>query len=605
MPPPSFQQTVQSPLQTDNGGTVSGVDRDDGEKPGSGSRGSSATKRFRSNSLTEEEKFASDWEQTPPRPRSKDTTNPTDVQSSPLRPRTEGVLPPQNNLRAALVHDFPSSSSNSDSDGELEVEVPGALDKPFPLLNMFPESGSTPPSAQVIPCSNTVVSPVKRPPSKRRRLMERINWELEKAVSPVPATLVEATKPSQDPELSNSVRSSPVAAPSAVATPSAVVASSAVIASSLVITSSVVAGTVQEHPVHRSTSTSVERESSLQDSKIAEAPMSVLCPGPQEGEPQTVPEVLPPEPTPQSYYEAYTSAYPNYKGSTNDFLRACYYVRLCYTNGFLPTFLFDDLIRCFFEEYTPYVQSFDNNAKPTTAIDWYNRNVDVLQYDKSVVTKHNLEDIISTHWDIISVLCGPFNPVLPPQSGEEPDASTPPPHQEELDDAMACDVEHDGTPTVEEPEQIVAETLREVPSSTPDGHDPVVEGALYDGQGLQMPTPEEPPLTASNGTGEGADWDYLEETSTRQTPSFPQQQTPAEPQQPIPKVNVVAEPSPSLDEEVRDPGTHPPRASPVSSTQRRRKNESAEERSRKFKQFLRKRYGGSNPPSRASSTSGK
>ncbi|KAF6823937.1 hypothetical protein CMUS01_10479 [Colletotrichum musicola] len=90
--------------------------------------------------------------------------------------------------------------------------------------------------------------------------------------------------------------------------------------------------------------------------------------------------------------EAFRAAYPSYRGSVGDFVKACLVVKRLHRKQALPKWLYDDFIRAFAEGYIPYVEKKDTtDGTPLSAIQWYVENVEQPTFHKGVVTVGNLD----------------------------------------------------------------------------------------------------------------------------------------------------------------------------------------------------------------------
>ncbi|CAK7273280.1 hypothetical protein SEPCBS119000_005572 [Sporothrix epigloea] len=98
-------------------------------------------------------------------------------------------------------------------------------------------------------------------------------------------------------------------------------------------------------------------------------------------------------------FDAFTAAYPDYKGDLEEFLRACYSLR-CTPPGALPGFLFDDIVHAFLDyiEYIHAPPSADASS-PQNLTQWYNMHATGLKCKKSVVTRENVASILRVYPD--------------------------------------------------------------------------------------------------------------------------------------------------------------------------------------------------------------
>ncbi|KAI0539586.1 hypothetical protein GGR58DRAFT_464089 [Xylaria digitata] len=92
----------------------------------------------------------------------------------------------------------------------------------------------------------------------------------------------------------------------------------------------------------------------------------------------------------------YTVTYPNYNGTIQDFITACIYIQLQHRR--IRTSLYDDFIRAWAEGYLPYIKDCDEAQPPRKAlraIEWYNEIDDDPLFTSRVVTRQNLQSILS------------------------------------------------------------------------------------------------------------------------------------------------------------------------------------------------------------------
>ncbi|CAK7562651.1 MAG: hypothetical protein SEPTF4163_000499 [Sporothrix epigloea] len=133
-------------------------------------------------------------------------------------------------------------------------------------------------------------------------------------------------------------------------------------------------------PAHNSSVASAVIEAPVKDSKTAQPGVSA---------PRTW--MLP--------FDAFTAAYPDYKGDLEDFLRACYSLRHT-SPGALPSFLFDDIVHAFLD-YIDYIHGppSADRSPPQNLTQWYNFHATGLNCKKSVVTRENVAKILRAYPD--------------------------------------------------------------------------------------------------------------------------------------------------------------------------------------------------------------
>ncbi|KAL2199110.1 hypothetical protein P885DRAFT_67173 [Corynascus similis CBS 632.67] len=98
-------------------------------------------------------------------------------------------------------------------------------------------------------------------------------------------------------------------------------------------------------------------------------------------------------PASQVPYTAFRVAYPDYRGSLKDFLRAVLSILPLQKKRALAEFLYDDFVRVFSTDFLAYVSSENDNFHPLPAIEFYNENVSRPLYLKGVLTKENVKDV--------------------------------------------------------------------------------------------------------------------------------------------------------------------------------------------------------------------
>ena len=332
-----------------------------------------------------------DYHKLPPRPPERPEDSPikpkaqTNQQASPeQRPAT---LVPRAVSRTAYLAEFPSSSLESEA--ELEIQVPDAVtDDAVGRIYVAAQaalSQPTPPSAQlpVVSLMYTAKTPVQ-PPSKRFKLMKPPPFEDS------PPTAVKTVKTSETsylppPENTNQNQSS------------------------LTDSSASTTKIMGEAPRNDGGITTPSAREAMQSS--SSIPMSAPLVHPPEQMSQESPTLskMPPNgPPSQVPHSAFCIAYPRFRGSLDDFIRAVICVDDLRKKKALPEFLYDDFIRVFCGEYIEYISGAaeDPSKNPLTAIKWYNDNVERPIYVKGVIGKDNVENILETYEDRTRVIRG-------------------------------------------------------------------------------------------------------------------------------------------------------------------------------------------------------
>ncbi|KAK4245933.1 hypothetical protein C7999DRAFT_15921 [Corynascus novoguineensis] len=98
-------------------------------------------------------------------------------------------------------------------------------------------------------------------------------------------------------------------------------------------------------------------------------------------------------PASQVPYTTFRVAYPDYRGSLKDFLRAVLSILPLQKKRALAEFLYDDFVRVFSTDFLAYVSSENGNFHPLPAIEFYNENVSRPLYLKGVLTRENVRDV--------------------------------------------------------------------------------------------------------------------------------------------------------------------------------------------------------------------
>jgi hypothetical protein len=97
-------------------------------------------------------------------------------------------------------------------------------------------------------------------------------------------------------------------------------------------------------------------------------------------------------------FDAFCVAYPTFRGSIGDFVRACLSLRSLHRKSRLPVFLYDDFIRVFCGDYIEYIEGTSDD-EPKVAMEWYVENVAEPVFNKKIVTTKNLGRVFKIHTD--------------------------------------------------------------------------------------------------------------------------------------------------------------------------------------------------------------
>jgi len=115
--------------------------------------------------------------------------------------------------------------------------------------------------------------------------------------------------------------------------------------------------------------------------------------------------IVPPTLETQSPFRTYSKAYPDYTGNEDDFIRGVSYVGSQQASAQLASFLYDDVIRAFSEDFIPYLQHTIEDP-PMVLWKWYNRHVKTLRYKRNIVTSDTLDGILRFYEKEIAVIVG-------------------------------------------------------------------------------------------------------------------------------------------------------------------------------------------------------
>ncbi|KAK1783881.1 hypothetical protein QBC45DRAFT_399151 [Copromyces sp. CBS 386.78] len=321
--------------------------------------------------------------------------------SSQKRPAEHGPSSPlvfKVKARVPFLPEFPPSSSVA-SEGGLEFQVPMAVTDVLPPVNkgalpVLPDDAEleqTPPSAQIIPASYLArTTPSRPPPEKRRRIMTKSVTTIysdyrSTAAEPERSSAVFPRAETEDPSMT---RLSEHIADSQQAPEEQQSAD----------TSSHSLKTMEQRTQHLASS----------DEKI-----------PPNGPPSQVP------------YTAYKVAYPDYKGSLGDFVRAVLCVHDLRKRSAIMEFLYDDFVRYYCDDYLQYIREAADghgNVPVRVAIEFYNDHVSRPRYQKGVLTKENINDVLDKYPKMvrsISETLGFTTPVVLRENGDSSKSKMP------------------------------------------------------------------------------------------------------------------------------------------------------------------------------------
>ena len=343
------------------------------------------------------------WEPTPSR---REPALPPQPEDSPVAPKEK---PAQRATR--VLRQLPAyPPSDGLSQPELDIEVPGALSAgPVNHLRGL-ESGFTPPSAQVMPprTQSSIASPEKEVP-RQRELRKREQKRILFPDAPDRGPASPSPRSSIPPSLPKNVhrgRSVPTLRPANGRSDGQ---------SHSPVEEMPVAPALASHTPRPSRNPDVEpprpRKSVGNEHSIQQREGSRVqeTPGPDRNTVQAMDldetEIIPSTRGAETPFTAYATAYLDYTGTEDDFLRAVSYVGDQQKTGQLASFLYDDVIRAFYEDFIPYLQSTDSEP-PMVMWKWYNRHVKSLRYNKNVVTLDNLGKILEFYSEEIRAIRG-------------------------------------------------------------------------------------------------------------------------------------------------------------------------------------------------------
>ncbi len=143
-------------------------------------------------------------------------------------------------------------------------------------------------------------------------------------------------------------------------------------------------------------------------------------------------------------YESFVLAYPDYSGSLSFFVKALYYVRGLRKDNNLASFLYDDVVRAFVEDYLPYVNNLPLSMPPLTLLAWYSRHTKILRYSRHVVTSENLDRFLDHYPELVAEndkILGTPNHSSRGSTSSATDSTSPPPSARHSEPVTAEKVE--------------------------------------------------------------------------------------------------------------------------------------------------------------------
>ncbi|KAK3336753.1 hypothetical protein B0T19DRAFT_481224 [Cercophora scortea] len=285
-------------------------------------------------------------------------------------------------LYSAALPDLGFPSSSLASEAGLEFAVPGAVtDVPEPaqLESVAIPPEPTPPSAQIIPSTYAErSSPPRLPEAKRRRLMKPVTIGLD---SPGLSTGQQSRS-----SLAVPIPDAPSVAQESFATSNK--------------PSSSALGATSHSLEQTSTGTSSTNGPNIPAANVSAALTTAVAISTGHRQSSSAEKLPPNGPASQVPHTAFTLAYPDYRGSLGDFVRAVMCIQDLRRKKALPPFLYDDFVRVFCGSYIDYIRELDDQAPALTAIQWYcDGNVTAPVYSKNVLNASNINDVLDKYPD--------------------------------------------------------------------------------------------------------------------------------------------------------------------------------------------------------------
>ncbi|KAI1819753.1 hypothetical protein F4861DRAFT_112438 [Xylaria intraflava] len=352
-----------------------------------------------------------------PDPNRRPAENESKAPNQPFITQLSDKSPPQPTIITSTgstqLPDFTQSSQGPED--ELEVEVPAALaHNPIPINRSALPMLATPPSAQ-IPCTfeqstqststGASANPDPQPKPQPRQTRYRAIPQLyqpprQNSTSLGSKTNAGASRPVADTRKKDDVESSsPADNTSSSVVPSTIASDQGLNNKDILTHDTTLKPQDQRNPVsYRPPS----------PTRIPPAPPQVP-PVPQPAAPITR-RISPPAEASkdrETPFVHYTTTYPSYAGTIQDFLTACSYLQGQHRR--IRTSLYDDFIRAWVEGYLPYVEECDAerpSRQALEAIEWYNEIDDDPLFTSRVVTRLNLPSILKSHLDRMETSIG-------------------------------------------------------------------------------------------------------------------------------------------------------------------------------------------------------
>ncbi|KAI0126336.1 hypothetical protein BJ170DRAFT_628436 [Xylariales sp. AK1849] len=345
---------------------------------------------------------------------------------SPLQPTLDGT----NVQKKLAFNDFPSSSLGMEE--ELEMVAPAAFTKHIAAANKVVGLNPTPPSAQVqVPStfeapnsSVTEASPKKRQERPRSismaKVLQRAAASTKMASTSLAAARMVPPKPNPPPGFEDTQST-------ADSSDSIIPATRPSLSSMKPPEAKTIESTIKETPsIPRSLHLQPYMGSSPGQSQDTVYPSTQDLPRKKftdnrpvsprfaltspEARPSfrsgqhSSPEMRPfsppaPDLEPEAPFIEYSVSYPSYIGSVGDFINACISIQYLQRKRALASYQYDDFIRAWYQGYLPYIKNLDPNDTPLTAIEWYMETVEEPLCLAKIVTKENLESILTFYAD--------------------------------------------------------------------------------------------------------------------------------------------------------------------------------------------------------------
>ncbi|KAH8837186.1 hypothetical protein MCOR27_008529 [Pyricularia oryzae] len=263
----------------------------------------------------------------------------------------------------------PSSNEADSEEEQMAVEEPLALAPAFQksINKTAAPVAPTPPSAQVVPCTDQKNPHQQRPKIKRRKMKNALGL-LDKCLGKIPDcdTSGQQAVPSRSTSIAK--RRSETTTPVSRQSPRD-----------------------QGSPKALSSSQSPQSDHEPAPHASQHAKITTKLPRASDslgtGSVTANPVTSQAEPTP---FEIFRTNYPDFTSDLANFLRACMSLQWLARQSLLKVSLFDDFLRVYCHKYIPFVMSHDSAP---SAIEYYNKDDEAISYLNGVVDKSFLKRV--------------------------------------------------------------------------------------------------------------------------------------------------------------------------------------------------------------------